>query len=138
MEVKLYGTGESVYTRMVRLVLLAKKVEFAMIEADPFEGGILPEDYDLRHPFKRIPTLELDGVRLYETDAIVHYIDAVIAYPKLVPSRAEDNARMRQIMRIIDNYVYRPLVWGLYVPVYWREGLEPTGEDIEKSRHALA
>jgi len=137
VEVKLYGTEESVYTRMVRLVLLAKKVEFAMIEADPFEGGILPEDYDLRHPFKRIPTLELDGVRLYETDAIVHYIDAVITYPKLVPPRAEDSARMRQIMRIIDNYVYRPLVWGLYVPVYWREGLEPTGEDIEKSRHAL-
>jgi len=38
VKVKLYGTEESVYTRMVRLVLLAKKVEFAMIEADPFEG----------------------------------------------------------------------------------------------------
>ena len=85
MEVKLYGTEESVYTRMVRLVLLAKKVEFALIEADPFEGGSLPEDYDLRHPFKRIPAFEMDGVRLYETDAIVHYIDAVIQRPKLTP-----------------------------------------------------
>ncbi|UXN60608.1 glutathione S-transferase family protein [Phyllobacterium zundukense] len=137
MEVKLYGTEESVYTRIVRLVLLAKKVEFALIEADPFEGGILPEDYDLRHPFKRIPALEMDGVRLYETDVIVHYIDAVIEHPRLVPSRAEDSARMRQIMRIVDNYAYRPLVWGLYVPVYWREGLDPADEDIEKSRHVL-
>jgi glutathione S-transferase len=137
VEVKLYGTEESVYTRIVRLVLLAKKVEFALIEADPFEGGILPEDYDLRHPFKRIPALEMDGVRLYETDVIVHYIDAVIEHPRLVPSRAEDSARMRQIMRIVDNYAYRPLVWGLYVPVYWREGLDPADEDIEKSRHVL-
>jgi glutathione S-transferase len=137
VEVKLYGTEESVYTRMVRLVLQAKKVEFALIEADPFEGGILSEDYNLRHPFKRIPALELDGVRLYETDAIVHYIDAVIEHPKLVPSGADVSARMRQIMRIVDNYAYRPLVWGLYVPVYWREGLDPSGEDIEKSRHAL-
>lgn len=137
MEVKLYGTEESVYTRMVRLTLLAKKVAFALIEADPFEGGALPEDYDLRHPFKRIPAIEIDGVRLYETDPIVHYIDAAIENPKLTPSAIEDAARMRQVMRIVDNYAYRPLVWGIYVPVWWRDGLEPAQNDIEKSRHAL-
>ena len=112
MEVRLYGTEESVYTRMVRLVLLAKEVEFVLIETDPFEGGRLPEDYNLRHPFKRIPAIEMDGVRLYETDAVVHYIDAVIERPALTPSDAETAARMRQIMRIVDNYAYRPLVWG--------------------------
>jgi glutathione S-transferase len=112
VEVKLYGTEESVYTRMVRLTLLAKKVAFALIEADPFEGGALPEDYDFRHPFKRIPVIEIDGVRLYETDPIVHYIDAAIENPKLTPSVIEDAARMRQVMRIVDNYAYRPLVWG--------------------------
>ncbi len=137
MEVRLYGTEESVYTRMVRLVLLAKEVEFVLIETDPFEGGRLPEDYNLRHPIKRIPAMEMDGVRLYETDAVVHYIDAVIERPALTPSDAETAARMRQIMRIVDNYAYRPLVWGLYVPVWWREGLEPAQEALEKSRQAL-
>ncbi|ATU93795.1 hypothetical protein BLM14_11275 [Phyllobacterium zundukense] len=137
VEVRLYGTEESVYTRIVRLVLLAKEVDFALIEADPFDGGKLPGDYDLRHPFKRIPAIEVDGMRLYETDAIVQYIDALIEHPKLTPPNAEDAARMRQIMRIVDNYAYRPLVWGLYVPVWWREGLEPAGEAIEQSRHVL-
>jgi glutathione S-transferase len=137
VEVKLYGTEESVYTRMVRLALLAKEIEFALIEADPFEGGVLPEDYALRHPFKRIPAIEMAGVRLYETDAITHYIDAVVEHPKLSPSDAEAEARMRQIMRIVDNYAYGPLVWGVYVPVRWRDGLEPTGEAIAKSRHVL-
>ncbi|WP_187276988.1 glutathione S-transferase family protein [Phyllobacterium endophyticum] len=137
MEIKLYGTEESVYTRIVRLVLLAKQADFVLIEADPFEGGCLPDDYEIRHPFKRIPALEVDGVRLYETDAIVHYVDAVIDAPKLSPSGHLDNARMRQIMRIVDNYAYRPLVWGLYVPGYWRDGLEPAREDIDKSRHVL-
>jgi len=137
VEVKLYGTEESVYTRMVRLTLLTKEVEFALIEADPFEGGVLPEDYDLRHPFKRIPAIEIDGVRLYETDAIVHYLDAIIGHPKLILSGIEDAARMRQIMRIVDNYAYRPLVWGVYVPVWWRDGLEPAEEAIEKSQQVL-
>ncbi|TDQ28272.1 glutathione S-transferase family protein [Phyllobacterium brassicacearum] len=136
MEVKLYGTEESVYTRIVRLVLLAKKVEFALIEADPFEGGVLPEDYDLRHPFKRIPAFEMDGVRLYETDAIVHYVDAIID-PKLTPGDSLVAAHMRQIMRIVDNYAYAPLVWGIYVPVWWRDGLEPSDEAVGKARHVL-
>lgn len=137
MDIKLYGTAESVYTRMVRLVLLSRGVEFALIEADPFEGGNLPADYERLHPFKRIPAIEIDGVCLYETDAIVHYIDALFDHPKLVPSEAKDAARMRQIMRIVDGYAYRPLVWGIYVPVYWRDGLSPTEEAIGESRHAL-
>ncbi len=136
MEVKLYGTEESVYTRIVRLVLLAKELDFAFIEADPFEGGVLPEDYDLRQPFKRIPAFEMDGACLYETDAIVHYVDAVVA-PKLTPDDSLVAAHMRQIMRIVDNYAYRPLVWGIYVPVWWRDGLEPSDEAIGKVRHVL-
>lgn len=137
MEIKLYGTVESVYTRMVRLVLLSKEIEFAFIAADPFEGGKLPVDYGRLHPFKRIPAIEVDGARLYETDAIVHYIDAIIEHPKFTPADAEDAARMRQIMRIVDNYAYRPLVWGIYVPVYWRDGLAPTEEAIAQSQHVL-
>ena len=137
MEIKLYGTAESVYTRIVRLVLLSKDIDFTMVEADPFEGGNLPADYERLHPFKRIPAIEIDGVCLYETDAIVHYIDALVDHPKLVPSGVEHAARMRQIMRIVDSYAYRPLVWGIYVPVYWRDGLEPAEEAIAQSRHAL-
>lgn len=136
MEVRLYGTAESVYTRIVRLVLLAKKVEFALVKADPFEGGTLPADYDLLHPFKRIPALEMDGIRLYETDAIVNYVDA-ITDPKLTPDDCVVAARMRQIMRIVDNYAYVPLVWGIYVPVWWRDGLEPSHTAVDKARHVL-
>ncbi|MHC1549534.1 glutathione S-transferase family protein [Phyllobacterium sp. K27] len=136
MEIALYGTFESVYVRIVRLVLLAKGAKFAMVESDPFEGN-LPSDYDQLHPFRKIPAIEIDGFRLYETDAIVHYIDAIFHDPKLVPSSAKDTARMRQLMRIIDGYAYRPLVWGLYVPAYWRGGLVPTQEAIDQSRQVL-
>ncbi|MEK1887420.1 MAG: glutathione S-transferase family protein [Phyllobacterium sp.] len=137
MEVTLYGLDESVYTRIVRLVLHAKEVEFTLVEADPFEGDALPEDYDLRHPFKRIPAIDVDGVRLYETDAIVHYIDATVRSASLTPADAETAARMRQLMRIVDNYAYRPLVWGIYVPLWWREGQQPSRESIDEGRHVL-
>jgi glutathione S-transferase len=137
VEITLYGTLESVYVRIVRLVLLAKGAKFSMIEADPFEEGNLPVHYDQLHPFRKIPAIEIDGFRLYETDAIVHYIDALFDRPKLIPSSARDAARMRQLMRVIDGYAYRPLVWGLYVPVYWRDGLAPTQDAIDQSRRVL-
>ena len=137
MDIKLYGLEESVYTRIVRLVLMAKEIAFAEIQADPFDGGVLPEDYDLRHPFKRIPAIEIDGMRLYETDAIVHYVDAISGPPGLIPRDPEAAARMRQLMRIVDNYGYRPLVWGVYVPIWWREGQPPAGNDLDDARHVL-
>lgn len=137
MEINLYGTRESVYVRIVRLVLLTKGAKFSMVEADPFEGGKLPAHYDQLHPFGKIPAIEIDGFGLYETDAIVHYIDAVFDEPALIPSSVKDAARMRQLMRIVDAYAYRPLVWGLYVPIYWRDGLAPTDEAITQSRQVL-
>lgn len=137
MEIILYGTLESVYVRIVRLVLLAKGAKFSLVEADPFEEGNLPAHYDQLHPFGKIPAIEIDGFRLYETDAIVHYIDALVDHPKLIPSSVRDAARMRQLMRVIDGYAYRPLVWGLYVPVYWRDGLAPTPEALDQSRQVL-
>ncbi|MGH6861630.1 MAG: glutathione S-transferase family protein [Phyllobacterium sp.] len=137
MDVRLYGTPESVYVRIVQLVLRAKKVGFVLVRADPFEEGGLPSGYEDLHPFGRIPALEIDGIRLYETDAIVHFIDAMSGNAMLVPNQAADSACMRQIMRIVDNYAYRPLVWGLYVPVYWRDGLAPESAAIEASRHVL-
>jgi len=137
VDIKLYGLEESVYTRIVRLVLVAKEIEFVEVHADPFEGGQLPEDYEFRHPFKRIPAVEIDGVRLYETDAIVQYVDAITSPPSLIPNEALAAARMRQLMRIVDSYAYRPLVWGVYVPIWWRDGQQPASETIADARHVL-
>ena len=58
---------------------------------------------------------EHDGFRLFETDAIVGYILDRFGDHGLVPTDVRDRARMRQLMRIMDNYGYRDLVWGIYV-----------------------
>ncbi|MGH6891451.1 MAG: glutathione S-transferase family protein, partial [Dongiaceae bacterium] len=75
----------------------------------------LPADYAEHHPFGRIPAFEHDGFRLFETDAIVGYILDCFGDHGLVPAGAKERARMRQIMRIMDNYAYQALVWGIYV-----------------------
>ena len=110
-----FGAAYSVYVRTVRLVLAEKNVPYRLVEIDVFGEGGPPPDYLMRHPFGRIPAFEHDGFRLYETDAIIRYIDETFDGPSLVPETSRGRARMTQVMRILDSYAYPSMVWGVYV-----------------------
>jgi glutathione S-transferase len=58
------------------------------------------------HPFGKMPVLEWDGRRLYETDAILRYLDEALPGPSLVPRGIDDRARMNQIMGVCDAYLF--------------------------------
>jgi glutathione S-transferase len=113
--VTLFGAAYSVYVRIARLALEELSVPYDLVEIDIFTKDSLPADYGDRHPFGRIPAFEHDGFRLFETDAIVGYIVECFGPGTLLPAAAKERARMRQIMRIMDNYAYPSLVWGVYV-----------------------
>jgi glutathione S-transferase len=111
----LFGAAYSVYVRIPRLALEESGLSYELVEIDIFAKDGVPADYTARHPFNRIPAFEHDGFRLFETDAIVGYILDSFGDHGLFPTGSKDRARMRQIMRIMDNYAYRALVWGIYV-----------------------
>jgi len=113
--VTLFGASYSVYVRIVRLVLEELGVPYDLAEIDIFSKDGISEDYRRRQPFGRIPALEHDGFNLFETDAIVGYIVERFNGDALLPGDVKERARMRQIMRIIDSYGYRALIWGIYV-----------------------
>ncbi len=58
-----------------------------------------------RHPFGRVPVLEHDGFVLYETQAILRYLDRVLPGPALTPADPRAAARMDQAMNICDWYL---------------------------------
>ena len=66
-----------------------------------------------RHPFGRIPVLEHDGFSLYETQAILRYLDRVLPSPALTPADPRRAARMDQVMNIMDWYVMPSLTSGI-------------------------
>ncbi len=111
----LFGASYSVYVRAVRLTLEEKRVPYRLVEVDIFAPEGPPPDYLQRHPFKRIPAFEHDGFRLYETGAITRYIDEVFTGPALMPNEPRARARVNQIISIIDNYGYGPLVREIFV-----------------------
>lgn len=59
-----------------------------------------------RHPFGRMPAFEHDGFALYETQAILRYIDRVWPAPSMTPTEPRAAARMDQVMNINDCYLF--------------------------------
>ena len=117
MSVRLYGAEYSVYVRICRMVLMAKGVAHELVPVDVFADGGPGAAHLERHPFGKIPAFEHGDLSLYETDAIISYIDEAFDGPALCFDTPGQNARMRQLMRIADNYAYPVLVWQCYVPL---------------------
>jgi glutathione S-transferase len=79
-------------------------------KGEPFQLARLvpksPEHLAL-HPFGRMPIFEHDGFRLYETQAILRYLDRVLPTPALTPRDPRCAARMDQVMNINDWYLFQ-------------------------------
>lgn len=110
-----YGKAESVYVRAVRLALVEKSVPHDLVEVDVFAEAGVPDDYIRRHPFGRIPAFMHDGFGLYESGAILRYVDEAFAGPALQPRDLHARARMNQAMSVLDAYCYRTMVWDIFV-----------------------
>jgi glutathione S-transferase len=60
-----------------------------------------------RHPFGRVPVLEHGRFSLYETQAILRYLDRVLPSPALTPDDPKAAARMDQSMNVDDWYLFQ-------------------------------
>ena|SRR5687767_4858176 len=134
--VTVFGASYSVYVRIVRLVLEEIGIPYQLVEIDIFTKEAVPSDYADRHPFGRIPAFEHEGFRLFETDAIAGYIVEQFGGDALLPADARHRARTRQIMRILDNYAYPQLVWGIYVEEMERDR-RPGTEELARAAKCL-
>ncbi|HYE48359.1 MAG TPA: glutathione S-transferase family protein [Azospirillaceae bacterium] len=60
-----------------------------------------------RHPFGRIPALEHGDFMLYETQAILRYLDRLVPEPRFTPTTIRAAARMDQVMNVNDWYLFQ-------------------------------
>src|ERR1700730_4628733 len=90
----------------VRAALLSLEEKGAPYRLAAMQFGTLKQEAHLsRHPFGRVPAFEHDGWQLYETRAIMHYVDAAVPGPRLRPEAPRAFARMEQVMNVTDWYV---------------------------------
>lgn len=90
-----------------RAVLATLEEKGAAYRLNPVAPGTFRQEPHLsRHPFGKVPVLEHHGFLLYETQAILRYLDRVIPTPALTPPDPRIAARMDQLMNINDWYLF--------------------------------
>ena len=94
----------SPYGRSVMTTLEEKGADWRLAAID--QADVRGPAHVALHPFGKMPILEWDGRLLYETDAILRYLEDALPGPSLVPSGIDDRARMNQAMGICDAYVF--------------------------------
>jgi len=99
-----YSIPGSPYGRAVLATLKEKRADFRYVAVAP--GDFRTEPHILRHRFGKVPVLEHDGFVLYETQAILRYLDRVLPEPPLTPDDPKAAARMDQVMNINDCYFF--------------------------------
>ena len=113
MTVTLYGSPVSPYVRASRTAFAEKNVDYDFVPIGPTE--LREPDYVKRHPFRKLPSLDVNGTRVFETSAILRFIDE--AHPgdvQLQPSDALARAHCEQWLSAANSYIYDASFTGLF------------------------
>ena len=137
-----HGVPGSPYLRAVLLGLEEKRAPYRL--AAMALGEARAAAHLARQPFGRIPAFEHGEFQLYETQAILRYLDASRPQPPLTPADPKAAARMNQVIAIIDWYVFAPqsaITIAFNRVVAPRIGV-PSNEDavaasLENARHCI-
>jgi glutathione S-transferase len=109
-DVVVHGFQRSTYVNIVRLVLRHKGIDFRFNDLETQMG--FPAHFAL-HPFGRVPILEHGDFRVYETSAIVLYIEDAFKSRPLMPSAPKDRARVHQWISAVNGYYYPYMIHHL-------------------------
>ncbi|KYF79637.1 hypothetical protein BE11_04395 [Sorangium cellulosum] len=136
-----HGTPGSSYTWSTEIALAEKNVPYELAVV-AFGAHRVSPHLD-RHPHAKVPVIEHDGFTLYETQAILRYVDQVFPGEPLQPGDPREAARMNQIVGIVDAYFWRAVGPGILYnrlfpeslrggPPRWRGGELAAGAESHK------
>ncbi|WXA89740.1 glutathione S-transferase N-terminal domain-containing protein [Pendulispora rubella] len=116
---KVYGTDTSACSHKVLTVLAEKGHEAELVVVSVIRGEDKSPEHLKRQPFGEVPVLEDDGFLIYESRAIMRYLDRRLPGPSLTPSDIRAYGLMEQWISVEQSYVSGP-VWTLVRggPVY--------------------
>jgi glutathione S-transferase len=103
-----YGFPRSSFVNIVRMILTHKDVPYTFHDLETVMGK--PEHLAL-HPFDRVPILRHGDFTIYETSAIVSYVDEAFAGSRLTPQDVRARGRMNQWISAVNSYFYYYMIY---------------------------
>lgn len=111
-----YGPTFSTYVRSVRMAFIEKGQDYELVHVDMLAGEHKASAHLARHPFGKVPALAHGDFALYETDAILRYVDEALPGARLQPQDPRQRARMNQAMALINAYAYPAIIGQVVLP----------------------
>lgn len=106
----LYGFNGSTYVRTLRMMLNENGVDYDQVHVNVLEGEPRQPEHLARHPFGKVPVMDIDGMRLLETDAICRYIAQTGPGTTLIPEDPKTLAKMNEAISLINSYGFGALI----------------------------
>jgi glutathione S-transferase len=117
--IQIYGVPPSPFTRATRLAAREKGVEYELVPTRP--GDTAPIN-----PLGKIPMMKHGDFTLYESPAIVRYIDRTFDGPPLWPRDARAAALCDQWLSVVCDSMVQTALAGVIAP---RFGIIPGTEE---------
>jgi glutathione S-transferase len=105
--VKLYSVNLSPFASRNRLQIYAKGLDVQLL---PPPGELKSDAYLAINPLGKIPVLVDGEFMLPESETIAEYLEDRFPEPSLRPGNPQALARARLLSRIVDLYVFPPLI----------------------------
>jgi maleylacetoacetate isomerase len=109
MSIQIYGFWRSIASFRVRVALRLKGLAFEEIPIDILSGEQFEPGYAAVNAERVVPTFIHDGHSLFQSLAIIEYLDEIQPKPRLIPEDARERAYARALalMTVADGH---PLV----------------------------
>ena len=131
-----YGSG-SPYAWRVWLALEFKQVEYRLVVLSFSGGDLAKPDFSALNPRKKVPVLVDEGYALFESAAIVEYLEDRFAdRPTLFPGDPRRRGTIRRLVREADGY-FAPAEERLVAQVLFTAKENWSEEKIARAREQL-
>jgi len=136
---KVYGHPMSTCTRKVLTTLAEKGHEASFELVDLSKGQQKSPQYMAKHPFGVVPFFEDGGFTMYESRAIIRYLDAKLPGTKLTPSDLPSLGRMEQWLSVEQSY-FTPHCMAIVMELMFKpmRGGQPDMDKVAKGRDESA
>ncbi|MBL8683935.1 MAG: glutathione S-transferase N-terminal domain-containing protein [Myxococcales bacterium] len=126
---KLFGHPASTCTRKVLFTLAEKGIAHEFNIVDITKGEQKQPAHLARQPFGVVPAIEDGDFKMYESRAIIRYLDAKHGGASLTPTGLQDRARMDQWISVEQSY-FSPTAMKAVMEI-WYSSMQ--GREADKS-----
>ena len=125
---KLCGFHVSNYHNKVRIALLEKGIPF---EEDATVHPSQKDEYLALSPMGKVPYLQLDGVRLCESEVMLEYLEDAYPQKPLLPKDPLARAKVRELVTVMELHM-ELVARRLYGGLFGQPTPEGTKQSVEK------